>query len=160
MALAAEPQLDADVFGAAALDPDVLRQSLRAAGLRVTAPRLAVLEAVEMHPHSSAEEIFTRVQEILGSSSPQAVYGILAVFTSAGLARRFDPPGSPALFERKVGDNHHHLLCVRCGAVKDVDCVIGEAPCLTPSDTSGFEIFAAEVIFNGICEECQTASAQ
>jgi len=138
---------------------DALRQSIRDAGLKVTGPRLAVLDALEQNPHSSAEEIFARVNTVLSGSSPQAVYGILAAFTGAGLTRRFDPPGSPALFERRVGDNHHHLVCVRCALVKDVDCVIGEAPCLTPSDTSGFTIFAAEVTFNGLCEQCQ-AEAQ
>lgn len=134
---------------------DVLRQSIRDSGLKVTAPRLAVLEVLLHNPHSSAEQVFTKVQDILSGSSTQAVYGILAAFMGAGLVRRFDPPGSAALFECRVGDNHHHLVCIRCGAVKDVDCVIGEALCLTPSDTSGFTVFAAEITFNGLCHECQ-----
>ncbi|TDK24233.1 transcriptional repressor [Arthrobacter crusticola] len=132
----------------------MLRQSIRAAGLKVTAPRVAVLEVLQHNPHSSAEQVFTKVQDILSGSSTQAVYGILAAFTSAGLARRFDPAGHPALFESRVED-HHHLVCVCCGAVQDVDCVIGEAPCLTPSDSSGFAIFGAEVTFNGLCRPCQ-----
>lgn len=140
-------------------ETDVLRQSIRAAGLKVTEPRLAVLSALEAHPHSSADEIFAAVHPVLGGSSTQAVYGILAAFTGAGLSRRFDPPGSPALFERRVGDNHHHVVCVRCGDIRDVDCVVGEAPCLTPSDTHGFAVFAAEVTFNGLCENCQTSAA-
>ncbi|WP_411699076.1 Fur family transcriptional regulator [Conyzicola sp.] len=137
-------------------EADSLRQTVRATGLKVTEPRLAVLRVLQKNPHSSAEEIFAGVQKHLSGSSPQAVYGILAAFTAAGLTRRFDPPGSPALFECRVGDNHHHLVCVQCGAVEDVDCVVGEAPCLTPSNTSGFTVFAAEVTFNGICEPCQT----
>jgi Fur family ferric uptake transcriptional regulator len=134
---------------------DHRRQSIRAAGLKVTQPRLAVLEVLQQNPHSSAEEIFERMQEVLPGSSTQAVYGILGAFTGAGLARRIDPPGSPALFECRVGDNHHHLVCVRCGAIEDVDCVIGEAPCLSPSDDSGFVIYSAEVTFNGLCGQCQ-----
>ncbi|WP_049822381.1 Fur family transcriptional regulator [Arthrobacter sp. H41] len=134
---------------------DTLRQSIRNSGLKVTAPRLAVLEVLQQNPHSSAEQIFAKAQDILGGSSTQAVYGILAAFTGAGLARRFDPPGSAALFECRVGDNHHHLVCAQCGVVKDVDCVIGQAPCLTPSDTAGFTVFAAEVTFNGLCQPCR-----
>ncbi|MCU1405497.1 MAG: hypothetical protein JWQ43_1800 [Glaciihabitans sp.] len=136
-------------------DVTELRQSIRAAGLKVTEQRLAVLGALQQNPHTSAEEIFARVGAVLRGSSPQAIYGILAAFTAAGLTRRFDPAGSPALFERRVGDNHHHLVCVSCGAIEDVDCVVGEAPCLTPSDTAGFTIFAAEVTFNGMCPRCQ-----
>lgn len=138
---------------------DALRHSIRASGLRVTAPRLAVLESLQDHPHSSAEQVTERVRSVLEGTSSQAVYGILAAFTGAGLVRRFDPANSPALFECRVGDNHHHLVCVRCGDIKDVDCVIGEAPCLTPSDTSGFTVFAAEVTFNGLCGPCRTSTS-
>ncbi|MCU1634464.1 MAG: hypothetical protein JWM61_3116 [Micrococcaceae bacterium] len=137
---------------------DTLRQSIRAAGLRVTVPRVAVLEALQDNPHSSAEKVTDKVRPVLKGTSSQAVYGILAALTGAGLVRRFDPAGSPALFECRVGDNHHHLVCIRCGAIKDVDCVIGAAPCLTPSDASGFAVFAAEVTFNGLCRECQDFS--
>jgi Fe2+ or Zn2+ uptake regulation protein len=132
-----------------------LRTTIRATGLKVTAPRVAVLRVLQENPHSSAEAIHAGARALLPNSSVQAVYGILAAFTGAGLARRFDPPQSPALFESRVGDNHHHLVCVRCGAVADVDCVVGEAPCLTPSDTSGFAVLAAEVTFAGVCSRCQ-----
>lgn len=140
-------------------DTDLLRQMIRASGLKVTAPRVAVLRALQQLPHSSAERVFDGVKDEVSSTSPQAVYGILAAFTGAGLVRRFDPPGSPALFECRVGDNHHHLVCIRCAAVRDVDCVIGEAPCLKPSDNAGFTVFAAEVTFNGLCEQCRTATS-
>jgi Fe2+ or Zn2+ uptake regulation protein len=140
-------------------DADELRRTIRATGLKVTAPRVAVLQVLQGTPHSSAEVIHHGVRDLLPNSSVQAVYGILAAFTGAGLARRFDPPGSPALFESRVGDNHHHLVCVRCGAVADVDCVVGEAPCLTPSDTSGFAVIAAEVTFAGVCSRCQEQNA-
>ena len=137
------------------VDEGTLRRTISAAGLKVTEPRLAVLGVLRENPHSSADAIFAAVQKRLTGSSVQAVYGILGAFTGAGLARRFDPPGSPALFESRVGDNHHHIVCVRCGAVADVDCVIGEAPCLTPEDRSGFTVLAAEVTFSGICGQCQ-----
>jgi Fur family ferric uptake transcriptional regulator len=136
-------------------DPDSLAQTIRAAGLKVTEPRLAVLRVLQDRPHSSAEEIFAGVQRILAGSSLQAVYGILGAYTGAGIARRFNPAASPALYESRVGDNHHHLVCVRCGAVADVDCVVGEAPCLTPSDASGFTVLSAEVTFSGVCEKCR-----
>ncbi|MFS4505174.1 Fur family transcriptional regulator [Clavibacter sp. Sh2141] len=140
-------------------DVDELRRTIRATGLKVTEPRVAVLRVLQANPHSSADGIFAGVRDLLPNSSVQAVYGILAAFTGAGLARRFDPPQSPALFESRVGDNHHHLVCVRCGAVADVDCVVGEAPCLTPSDTSGFAVIAAEVTFAGVCSRCQEQNA-
>jgi Fe2+ or Zn2+ uptake regulation protein len=140
-------------------ETDVLQRAIRAAGLKVTKPRVAVLAALQLYPHSSADNIFTEVSKELTGSSTQAVYGILAAFTGAGLARRFDPPGTPALFEHRVGDNHHHLVCVHCGEIQDVDCVVGEAPCLTPSDDYGYSILSAEVTFSGICRACTTAAA-
>lgn len=130
-------------------------ESVRAAGLKVTASRLAVLGMLKDAPHSSAEQVFAGIRGELPNTSMQAVYGILTAFTSAGLVRRIDPAGTPALFECRVGDNHHHIVCIRCGDMRDVDCVIGAAPCLTPSDTSGFTVFAAEVTFTGICQACQ-----
>ncbi len=136
--------------------PEELKSSIRASGLKVTAPRVAVLEVLQHAPHSSAEQVFAEVRKTLSGTSAQAIYGILASFTGAGLVRRFDPPNSPALFECRVGDNHHHLSCVGCGMIQDVDCVIGETPCLTPSDDSGFTIYSAEVTFNGLCRSCQT----
>ncbi|WP_028281151.1 Fur family transcriptional regulator [Arthrobacter sp. H5] len=138
---------------------DVLRSTIRGAGLKVTAPRVAVLDVLQHAPHSSAEQVFAEVRKSLSGTSAQAVYGILAAFTGAGLVRRFDPPDSPALFECRVGDNHHHLACIGCGLIQDVDCVIREAPCLTPSDDSGFTIFSAEVTFNGLCRTCQSNRA-
>lgn len=138
-------------------DTELLRQSIRASGLKVTAPRVAVLQALQHMPHSSADKVFARVRAELPGTSTQAVYGVLGAFTEAGLVRRFDPAGSPALFECRVGDNHHHLVCISCGAIRDVDCVIGAAPCLVPSDAQGFTVFAAEVTFNGLCEQCRTA---
>ena len=131
-----------------------LADSVRAAGLKVTSPRLAVLTMLQNAPHSSAEDVFSGVRNELPGTSVQAVYGVLAAFTAAGLVRRIDPANSPALFECRVGDNHHHILCVSCGELKDVDCVIGAAPCLAPSDTSGFTVYAAEVTFTGLCEPC------
>ncbi|MFB2586674.1 Fur family transcriptional regulator [Herbiconiux liukaitaii] len=139
---------------------EVLAERIRAAGLKVTAPRLAVLSMLQEAPHSSAEQVFVGVREELPGTSTQAVYGVLNAFTGAGLVRRFDPAGSPALYECRVGDNHHHVVCVRCGDLRDVDCVVGEAPCLTPSDTSGFSVFAAEVTFTGLCADCRTALAE
>ena len=136
-----------------------LAVSIRAAGLKVTAPRLAVLAMLQDAPHSSAEDVFAGIRSELPTTSVQAVYGVLAAFASAGLVRRTDPAGSPALFECRVGDNHHHILCVQCGDLKDVDCVIGAAPCLTPSDVSGFTVLAAEVTFTGICASCQLQPA-
>ena len=132
-----------------------LADAVRAVGLKATAPRLAVLGMLQNAPHSSAEDVFGSVRDELPGTSVQAVYGVLAAFTAAGLVRRIDPAGSPARFECRIGDNHHHVLCVRCGDLKDVDCVIGAAPCLTASDTSGFTIQAAEVTFTGVCVSCQ-----
>ncbi len=137
-----------------------LADSMRTVGLKVTAPRLAVLEMLQGAPHSSADTVFASVRTELPGTSVQAVYGILAAFTAAGLTRRVDPAGSAALFECRVGDNHHHILCVRCGDLKDVDCVVGAAPCLTPSDTSGFTVIAAEVTFTGVCVSCQLQLAR
>ncbi len=136
--------------------PNALRAIISESGLKVTAPRVAVLEILQSAPHSSADQVFNEARKSLSKISAQTIYGILASFTGAGLVRRFDPPNSPALFECRVGDNHHHLSCVGCGLVQDVDCVIGEAPCLTPSDDSGFTIYSAEVTFNGLCRTCQT----
>lgn len=132
------------------------RDRLRAAGLRVTAPRLAVLDALERSTgHPSAEAISGDVRTRIGSISTQAVYGILDVFTAAGIVRRIEPAGGPARFEARVGDNHHHIVCRRCGTTADIDCVVGSPPCLQPSDTLGFVIDEAEVTFWGICQPCQ-----
>ncbi|MFL0580046.1 Fur family transcriptional regulator [Dietzia sp. 179-F 9C3 NHS] len=132
---------------------------LRSAGLRVTAPRLAVLDVVESRPHISAEDVATRVRERLGAVSTQTVYDALRVCTTAGLMRRIEPAGSPARYERRVGDNHHHLVCRHCGRIEDIDCAVGSPPCLTASDDRGFEIDEAEVVFWGVCPECRTSEA-
>src|SRR3954466_867439 len=113
---------------------------LRAVGLRVTRPRLAVLHVLAEHPHADADTIVTAARVLHPSLSPQAVYGVLRALVSTGLARRIEPAGAPALFELRVGDNHHHLVCRSCGAVADVDCAVGAAPCLVPSDPAGFVV--------------------
>jgi Fur family ferric uptake transcriptional regulator len=132
---------------------------VRGAGLRVTRPRLAVLSAVHDHPHADTHSILTVVRRDHGEVSHQAVYDVLRDLTDAGLVRRFQPTGSLALYEARVGDNHHHVVCRSCGAIHDVDCAVGEAPCLTPSDDSGYEIGEAEVIFWGRCPECAAATS-
>lgn len=132
-------------------DPsDLLRQH----GLQVTAQRLAVMRAIARHPHATADEIATAVRAGLGAISRQAVYDVLGVFVAKGLIRRIQPAGSPALYEDRVGDNHHHLICRSCGRTADVDCAVGETPCLTAADASGFQIDTAEVIYWGICPQC------
>jgi Fe2+ or Zn2+ uptake regulation protein len=133
---------------------------LRTAGLRVTAPRIAVLEALEVLPHADAETVARAVRDRLGTVSTQAVYDVLAALCRTSLVRRIEPAGSPALFERQHGDNHHHVVCRRCGAVDDVECVPQAAPCLTPDQTHGFVIDEAEVTFWGICPRCQAESAR
>ena len=143
----------------AAPQPSPLADSIRAAGLKVTASRLAVLRVLDQAPHSTAERLFATVRAELPGTSLQAVYGVLAAFTGAGIARKIEPAGSAALFERRVGDNHHHIVCTRCNAVHDVDCAVGEAPCLTPSNTSGFTVHTAEVTYWGLCPDCQAATS-
>ncbi|MFV0460017.1 MAG: Fur family transcriptional regulator [Actinomycetales bacterium] len=133
--------------------PD-LPELLRAAGLRVTRPRLAVIAAVRKNPHASTEVIIDHVRSELQSVSHQAVYDCLNALTAAGLLRRIQPAGSLARYETRTSDNHHHIVCRRCGTVADVDCATGETPCLTASDTRGFEIDEAEVIYWGTCPAC------
>jgi len=133
---------------------------LRAAGLRVTSPRVAVLVALHEHPHSTADTVARHARDALGSVSTQAVYDVLAACTQAGLVRRIEPAGSPARFETRTADNHHHLVCRSCGAVADVDCALGETPCLTPSPEHGFVLDEAEVVFWGYCPTCQTIRAR
>jgi Fur family transcriptional regulator, stress-responsive regulator len=129
---------------------------LRARGLRVTRPRLAVLGVLAEGGHFDVEEIAVRVRARLESVSTQAVYDVLGALARVGLARRIEPAGSPAKYERRTGDNHHHVVCRGCGAIGDVDCVVGDAPCLDPSSTSGgFVIDEAEVTFWGLCAVCQ-----
>ena len=132
---------------------------LRGAGLRVTRPRLAVLAAVHAHPHANTESIIGVVRADVGEVSHQAVYDVLHALTATGLVRRIEPAGSVARYELRVGDNHHHVVCRSCGAIADVDCAVGPAPCLTAADDAGFAIDEAEVIYWGRCPQCLSTSA-
>jgi Fur family ferric uptake transcriptional regulator len=145
------------VPGETSVDPEA---SLRRHGLQVTAQRLAVLRAVSNHPHSAADDIYTVVRDEIGAISRQTVYDALAALTDKGLVRRIQPAGSPARYEGRTGDNHHHLICRTCGRMVDVDCAVGDTPCLTAADDSGFEIDEAEVIYWGRCPECLGANSQ
>ena len=134
-----------------------LERMLRGASLRVTRPRVAVLAAVHDHPHADTHSIIGVVRDELGDVSQQAVYDVLRALTDAGLVRRIQPAGSVARYESRVGDNHHHVVCRSCGAIADVDCAVGSAPCLAASDDHGFVIDEAEVVYSGLCPECSTA---
>ena len=133
-------------------------ERIRSAGLRVTDSRRAVLDAVRERPHASADELFALVALTVPNTSLQSVYNALGDFVDAGLVRRIEPAGRPGLFELRVDDNHHHLVCTECGAVEDVDCAVGPAPCLTPSDAHGYAVSVAEVTFWGVCPACAAAS--
>lgn len=128
---------------------------LRDAGLRPTAIRLSVLDVLQKAPHAGVPDIAAAVQRVLGTASRQAVYDALDQLLHAQLIRRIEPAGSPARYELRVGDNHHHVVCRRCGDAADVDCAVGEAPCLEPSQTHGFVLDEAEVTFWGLCPRCQ-----
>jgi len=141
---------------AASRSPSTADQ-LRGAGLRVTAARVALLETVRDGDHLGVEAIASEVRDRIGHISLQAVYDALSALTGAGLIRRLEPAGSPVRFEGRVGDNHHHVVCRSCGVVADVDCAVGEAPCLTASDDHGFSVSEAEVIYWGLCPDCSTA---
>ena len=138
-------------------------EQLRIADLRVTRPRLAVLEAVHDHPHADTETIFSKVRGGLPDVSRQAVYDVLGALTTVGLVRRIQPSGLVARYESRVGDNHHHVVCRMCGVIADVDCAVGDAPCLTPSDDNnvldGFVLDEAEVVYWGLCPDCSTADS-
>jgi len=143
-------------MGSMTPDEFTLHESLRRAGLRVTAPRIAVLTAVLGEgQHRDAEAIAEAARKRLGTLSTQAVYDNLHILEEAGLVRRIQPSGHPARYEARVGDNHHHIVCRRCGVTADVDCAVGEAPCLEPSANHGFIVQEAEVIFWGLCPQCQ-----
>lgn len=135
-----------------------LSEQLRLADLRVTRPRLAVLEAVCAHPHADTETIFSAVRVGLPEVSRQAVYDVLAALTAARLIRRIQPSGSVSRYESRVGDNHHHVVCRSCGVIADVDCAVGDTPCLIPSDPDGaldgYVLDEAEVIYWGLCPDC------
>lgn len=137
-----------------------LEDMLRGAALRVTRPRLAVLKAVTTVPHADADTLISAVRAELGSVSKQAVYDVLAALVDADLVRRIEPSGSPARFETRVGDNHHHVVCRNCGDIADVDCAVGQAPCLHASDSHGFSIDEAEVIYWGLCPDCAAKKLQ
>ena len=130
---------------------------LRDVSLRVTRPRVAVLNAVYTHPHADTDSIIRAVRSDLPDVSHQAVYDSLSTLTTAGLVRRIQPSGSVARYESRVGDNHHHVVCRSCGTIADVDCAVGDAPCLTASDDNGFSIDEAEVIYWGLCPDCAGA---
>ena len=136
---------------------DELAQMLRAVTLRVTRPRLAVLEAVHAHPHADTDAIIAASRARLGEVSHQAVYDVLRALTTAGLVRRIQPSGSVARYESRVGDNHHHVVCRSCGVIADVDCAVGDTPCLSASTDHGFAIDEAEVVYWGTCPSCSTA---
>jgi Fur family ferric uptake transcriptional regulator len=142
-------------------DPDYAR-ALKSAALRVTRPRIAVMRAVEQHPHADTEAIIAASREHQPDISRQTVYDALNALTATGLLRRIQPAGSVARYETRVGDNHHHMVCRSCGVIADVDCAVGEAPCLTASDEdgslAGFEVDEAEVIYWGLCPQCANSS--
>jgi Fur family ferric uptake transcriptional regulator len=131
---------------------------LRGAALRVTRPRVAVLGAVYDRPHADTDSIIGAVRADLGEVSHQAIYDVLRALTTAGLIRRIQPAGHVARYESRVGDNHHHVVCRSCGSIADADCAVGDTPCLTASDDHGFEIDEAEVVYWGLCPDCQSNS--
>jgi Fe2+ or Zn2+ uptake regulation protein len=134
-------------------------ERIRAAGLRVTDSRRAVIDALDRRSHASADEIFALVTRDVPQTSLQSVYNALGDFVDAGLVRRIEPAGRPGLFELRVDDNHHHIVCTRCGDVQDVECAVGPAPCLTPAQSHGFTVSTAEVTFWGLCPACAGTSA-
>jgi Fur family ferric uptake transcriptional regulator len=134
-------------------------QLLRHHGLQVTAQRIAVLRAISRRPHCTADDVAEDVRSEIGAISRQAVYDALGMLAEKGLIRRIQPAGSPARFEDRIGDNHHHLICRQCGKTVDVDCAVGAAPCLTAAANSGYQVDEAEVIFWGTCPKCLSAKA-
>jgi Fur family transcriptional regulator, stress-responsive regulator len=136
-----------------------LQRLVREAGLRVTRPRVAVLGAVHEHPHADTESLIGAVRRQVGDVSHQAVYDVLKALTEARLVRKIQPLGTVARYESRVGDNHHHVVCRSCGVIADVDCSVGDAPCLTASSDSGFVIDEAEVVYWGTCPDCTAAPA-
>lgn len=132
--------------------------ALRRHGLHVTAQRLAVLRALSERSHSTADDVYRAVRADIGAISRQAVYDALGALTDRGVLRRIQPAGSPARYENRVGDNHHHLICRTCGRMVDVDCAVGETPCLTAADDAGYEIDEAEVVYWGRCPACVAAT--
>lgn len=131
---------------------------IRGAGLRVTATRRAVIDALRVRPHATADDVYAEIRAVLPATSMQSVYNALGDFTDVGLTRRIEPAGHPGTFELRVGDNHHHVVCTSCGRIDDVDCVVGSAPCLHPPADTGYEILSAEVTFWGLCPDCRSAT--
>lgn len=136
------------------LTTDAAHAAIRTAGLRVTDSRRAVYDALLARPHATADAVHDAVRDVLSSTSLQSVYNALGDFAAAGLVRRIEPAGHPMMFELRVDDNHHHLICTICGAVTDVDCAVGHAPCLTPDDAQGYRVAVAEVTYWGQCAAC------
>lgn len=134
-------------------------EAIRSAGLRLTAARKAAFEALGAHSHASADDVYARVAQTAPGTTLQSVYNALSDFVDAGLVRRIEPAGHPRLYELRTGDNHHHIVCTSCGAIADVDCAVGHAPCLTPSDAHGFAVHTAEVTYWGLCSGCTAAAA-
>lgn len=141
------------------VSPPAPADAMRAVGLRVTESRTAVFASLAARPHASADAVFADIERRLPRASRQSVYNALGDFVEAGLVRRIEPAGRPMLFELRVGDNHHHLVCTACGAVEDVDCAVGAAPCLVPADDHGFTLTSAEVTYWGLCPACAAAAA-
>ena len=135
-------------------------QILRDHGLHVTPQRLAVLDAVSSHQHATADGVLELVRSSIGTISRQAVYDSLSALVDAGILRRIEPAGSPARYETRVGDNHHHVVCRTCGSLADVDCAVGDTPCLTAASDQGFAIDEAEVVYWGICPQCNKSPEQ
>ena len=144
---------------ASAATTDKWSAQLRAHGRRVTKQRLAVLDAVDHSPHAGADEVAAIVRTTLPDISLQSVYVVLTDLTDTGMLRRIEPPHSPARYETRVDDNHHHAMCTGCGRIEDVDCAVGHAPCLTPSDTHGMTIQIADVLYQGLCADCAAKPA-
>lgn len=148
------------MFGVSAQPPAPTAELLREHGLQVTAQRLAVLRAVHGHAHATADALAESVRGEIGTISRQAVYDVLGAFVERGLVRRIEPSRSPARYEARVADNHHHIICRGCGAIADVDCAVGAAPCLHAADDHGYEIDEAEVVYWGRCPDCRAAAAR
>ncbi|PKQ27378.1 MAG: transcriptional repressor [Actinobacteria bacterium HGW-Actinobacteria-4] len=139
---------------------DQLEAMLRGTGLKVTQPRLAVLRALQGRPHISADAVVALVRHELPTASLQSTYNVLTALAERGLVRRIEPAGHAGRYELRVGDNHHHAVCTRCGAITDIDCAVGHAPCLTPSGANDFSVMEAEVTFWGQCADCQNQPQQ
>lgn len=133
---------------------------LREHGLKVTAPRRAVIAALRAKPHSAVDEVFELVRKTQPTTSLQAMYSVLGAYVTAGIVQRIEPAGSPARYELRTNDNHHHAVCENCDGIFDVDCAVGAAPCLTPEGTRDFAVTRAEVIYWGLCASCESKASQ